>query len=86
LVLPTQIIDFWNLRDGFTNMDFLFFLLGEPLARCKFVSEMSFQVVNIIGETLTNLADFCPFGSVSPIVFYTTPAVLREIYGPITNF
>jgi len=37
------------------------FLLGELLARCKFFSEMNLQIVNIIGDTLTNLGDFFPF-------------------------
>ena len=39
------------------------YLLGETLASCKVVSEMNLQFVNIIGETLTNLADFSRLSS-----------------------
>ena len=40
-------------------VDFLF-PPREPLARCKFFSEMNLQLINFIEDTLTNLADFFP--------------------------
>ena len=42
--------------------DFLFSSWGTA-GRCKVVSEMNLQLANIIGEIITNLADFCPFVS-----------------------
>jgi len=42
-----------------------YFLLSELLARCKFFLEMNLQFINIIGDTLTNLADFSPFVRIS---------------------
>ena len=47
---------------------------------------MDLKLVNVIEEKLTNLADFHPFVSVSPIELYSTLAVLPEMYGPITSF
>jgi len=46
--------------------DFSFFLLGEPLARCKFFLEMNLQFNNIIVDTLTSFAGFFPFDGGSP--------------------
>jgi len=41
-------------------LEISYFLLGEPLARCKLFSEMNLQLINIIGDMFTNLADFFP--------------------------
>ena len=48
-------------------LEISYFNLGETLTRCKFVSVMNLQIIIIIGEILTYLADFCPFISVSLI-------------------
>jgi len=55
----------FQMRQRF--LDISYFLFGELLSRCAFFLEMNLQLVNIIGETLTNLVFFCPFVSVSPI-------------------
>ena len=73
-LISTLLGDFWNLRDGLTNVvlgDFLFPLENCWQGECKFSSEMNLQGINIIGDMLTNLADFFPFASVYRIRYYT---------------
>jgi len=53
-----------------------YFFLGESLAMSKFFSEMNLQLINIVGETATQIW----------WIFSHLLAVLREKYGPITNF
>jgi len=48
-----------------------YFLLGEPLASCKFFSEMNLQFLNITGNMFTNLADFFSFVSRSARIVWT---------------
>ena len=74
----------------------LFLLLGEPLSRSKFVSDMYLKFINIIGETLTNFMDFCPFANNSTIINPRCSLInvwnnhkllkLEKMYGPIKNF
>ena len=64
------LIEMWAADLG----DFLF-LLGEPLAMCKFFLEMNLRLINIIGEMFTNWQ-----------IFFHLLVVLREKYGTIINF
>ena len=55
--VPKHLEDSWNFLDSFTNAGSVsrrtsYFLLGEPLARCKFL-ERNLQL-NIFGDTVTN--------------------------------
>ena len=41
---------------------------------------------NYVGDTLTNLTDFYNFINMSSKVLHSTPEVLQEMFGSITNF
>ena len=57
----------WIYKCGQQFSEIPYFLLGERQARCKCFSEMNLQIVNITGEMLTILADFCSFVRNFPI-------------------
>jgi len=55
-----------------------YFLLGEPLARCKFLSEMNLQFIIIIGDMVANLADFSSFVSIALLIFKLAPRFCKR--------
>ena len=50
----------WILKRGhrFFREEISYFLLGEPLAMCKFFLEINLQLININGDTFTNFGGF----------------------------
>ena len=83
LITKTLIGDSWNSprwvnKCGQQFLENSYFLLGELLARCTFFSDINSQIVHIIGETLTNLADFCPFVIFSSVRYYNLQNYIRQ--------
>ena len=77
-LLPKHLRDSWNFLDGSTNVeievlgDFLYSVfpsLRFPIffsENCWQMCKFFFFFINIIGDMLTNLADFSPFVSGAP--------------------
>jgi len=62
-----------------------FYFLLTTLARIKFFLEMNLQLINVIGDTLTNLVDFFPFVSIvsNETLHFVKLSLRFESFSPI---